>query len=269
MRAFDQSACAAYRKAVKLLAAGLLTLSASPAFADPPAAAVRAGFSKVIFNEDFDSLDVSPDGGGKHRWYNGLWYQPAVARDRFELTDGLLRISTHIKPIGWATGSAITTWPKKPGGSPTLFHYGYFEARMRFKPGQYNWPAFWLLAAHRTELDKDRPKGSWCEIDIYEGGKSTDFQGTLHGWVDGHSVVENKNQHFRLPAGADYTHWNTFGLLWQQGKVTWYFNGIALGSADTPASCNKQKQFMIIGAQKRAGGTSPESVDVDWVRVYR
>lgn len=248
-----------------LLAAVSPPPSTTPA--TPPPAASAAGYKHVVFSDEFDSIDVSPDGSGTHKWFNGLWYLAQVTPDRFQQHDGFITISTHVQPTDRTTASSLTTWAKGKGSS-TLFRYGYFEARIRFQQSPYNWPAFWLLSEKRTEMDKTSPVGKWCELDAFEGGRPGYFQGTAHNWRDGKSA-SNANQHFRLPVSANFGNWNTVGMLWSPGRVSWYFNDVLVGSAPSPRVCDQQQMFLVIGSQKRAGGLSPESVDVDWVRVYR
>lgn len=235
--------------------------------AGPPREAVKAGYTHVIFSDDFSNLDLSPDGGGDHRWYNTLWYRKQVGPKQFQQMDGFVRFTTDVEPRKTVQMTSMTTWPRSQG-KQTLFQYGYFEARMRFQPGPYNWPAFWLLAKDRVGFDYDVGKGEWCEIDIFEGGRPKYFQGTVHHWLDFKSTT-NQNAYFALPPETNLADWNTYGMLWTPKTISWFFNGKLLGAAPTPSICQKQKMFMIIGAQKRSMGPSPEVLDVDWVRVYR
>ncbi|WP_288413878.1 glycoside hydrolase family 16 protein [uncultured Novosphingobium sp.] len=251
----------------------LLGLAVSFAFcaaalADPPQQAIDAGYKNLVFSDDFNTLDMSPDGGGTHRWYNGLWQRGPVNPARFSVQDGVVRLTTDVDPRAIIMTTAITTMPRKQPGTATTFRYGYFEARMRYNPGPFAWPAFWLLSADRPAINDKAGRGHWCEIDIFEGGRPTHYQGTVHDWRDFKSI-SNANQHFLLPPTADLRQWNTYGALWTPSKITWFFNGIALGSAPTPRICQQQQLFLILGAQKRKFGPQPESLDVDWVHAYR
>lgn len=255
-----------------------IAAGATPAPAPVPAPAAAAGYDELVFSDEFSALDLSPDGGGAHRWYNGLWYRAPVDRGNFTIQDGYVRATTNIMPLTVTSMAFLTTWPRKTGPrktgprgkevAPRLFHYGYFEARLRFSPGRFNWPAFWLLSSERTKTGGEGGKGEWCEIDIFEGGRPNIFWGTVHHWKEGRSEA-NANAFMPLPAGADMTQWNIVGALWQPDRVSWYFNGALMGSAPSPKVCDDQKLFLIVGAQKRAYGPLPTSVDVDWVHVYR
>ncbi|CAH0355303.1 glycoside hydrolase family 16 protein [Sphingobium sp. CECT 9361] len=246
--------------------AAIVLWSPSPAQALPPEAR-KAGFSKLVFSDDFSVLDLSPDGGGNHRWFNGLWQRGPVNPKQFELMNGFVRLKTHVEPRRIVMTTALTTMPRTKGSS-TTFRYGYFEARLRFSPGPYAWPAFWLLSEQRPKIDDKAMKSRWCEIDIFEGGRATHFQGTVHDWRDFKST-SNANQHFLLPAPIDKSQWNNYGMLWTPRTISWFFNGRLLGSAPTPVVCKQQSLFIIIGAQKRQNGPAQEVLDVDWVHVYR
>ncbi|WP_336961756.1 glycoside hydrolase family 16 protein [Sphingobium aquiterrae] len=254
--------------AVLALGAGCEAMAAGSVPVSVPAPAAAAGYDDLVFSDEFSALDLSPDGGGTHRWYNGLWYRAPVERGNFTLQDGYVRATTDVLPLTVTSMAFLTTWPRKQGRTPRLFHYGYFEARLRFSPGRFNWPAFWLLSSARTKTGGEGGKGEWCEIDIFEGGRPHIFWGTVHHWK-GDSSKTNDNAFMPLPQGADMTQWNTVGALWQPGRISWYFNGALMGSAPSPKVCDEQALFLIVGAQKRAYGPLPTSVDVDWVHVYR
>jgi beta-glucanase (GH16 family) len=235
-----------------------------------PAPAAAAGYERLVFADEFSDLDLSPDGGGTHRWYNNLWYRAPVAPGNFTIQDGYVRASANVMPQTVTSMAFLTTWPRKPGVKPRLFRYGYFETRLRFSPDRFNWPAFWLLSRDRTRTGGEGGKGEWCEIDIFEGGRPHIFWGTVHHWNGKTNKSQtNDNAFMPLPEGADMTQWNTVGALWQPGRISWYFNGVLMGSAPSPKVCDDQKLFLIVGAQKRAGGPQSTSVDVDWVHVYR
>src|SRR5437868_1795076 len=66
--------CLAVLLLVALLpVAPALTASGMPS---PPDAA--PGY-RLVFNEEFDDLDISPDGAGLHTWYEGVWFRPKHA----------------------------------------------------------------------------------------------------------------------------------------------------------------------------------------------
>jgi hypothetical protein len=250
------------------LLATTLLVCASTAHPEIPDRRSQAGYTKLVFKDNFDRLDISRDGGGRHRWYNGLWYRDPATVGAFKVRKGILTATTDIHPLNTTRMSFLTTWAHKPSGKSRLFRYGYFEARLRFKPGEHNWPAFWLESASRTSFDQDAGDLEWCELDIFEGGWNGRFQGTVHHWKDNKSS-SNDNQHTKLGFGVDQSQWNTYGMLWEPGIITWYFNDEPIIVAASPPICDQSDMFLIIGTQKRKGGTKPESIDVDWVHVFQ
>lgn len=248
-------------------AAALTGTACAKGDAQLPQPVLAAGYEKLVFAEDFSKLDLSPDGGGGHRWFNALWYRPQISAEHFVQEDGYVRFVTQVEPKSHVLMTSITTMPRRPGGTATLFQYGYFEARMRFTPGPYNWPAFWLLAPDLMRFDAKIGKGSWCEIDVFEGGLQGWFQGTVHDWKDFKSTT-NDNYRHRLPLGTKFEDWHTYGALWTKSSISWFFDGKLLASTPTPEVCRQQQMYIIVGAQKRPMGPEPENLDVDWIHVY-
>jgi beta-glucanase (GH16 family) len=112
--------------------------------------------------------------------------------------------------------------------------------------------------------DNDR----WCEIDIFEGGRPHIFWNTVHDWR-GKSSHTNTNYTNPLPKGTQLTEWHTYAALWKPGQISWYFDDKLVATAASPAVCDQQSAFLILSSQRRKNGIAPESLDVDWVHVYR
>lgn len=222
---------------------------------------------KLIFQDDFSELDLSKNGGGEHRWFNSLWYKNQVNANNFEQNDGFLRLKTDIYPLNTVQSTSLTTMSRVRGGSSRLFHYGFFEAKMRFKPGTYNWPAFWLLSRDVINASPNNERSFWCEIDIFEGGSGDLFQGTVHDWRN-YKSISNDNSHRSIYPEIKPEEWHIYGLRWSKNTISWFFDGKLMLSAKTPIICQKQKMFMVLSAQKRVMGINSENLDVDWVRVY-
>lgn len=234
-------------------------------YASPPPQAMKAGFKNLKFKDEFNSLKIN-DG----KWYNGLWYKPESKIENFQIKNGILTIISppSININSKSSSSSLTTFPKNFHGHKSIFHYGYFEARIRFTPSQYNWPAFWLLSDQRPAMGDGNGIGHWCEVDIFEGGQENDFWGTVHDWNNNQST-ENKNQHNHISADVDYRKWNNVGLLWEPGKISWFLNNKLINSINSPSICDQQNAFLIIGSQNRRGNKSETSFDIDWIHVYR
>jgi hypothetical protein len=230
---------------------------------------------RLVFADDFDTLEL---GTGERfasskppRWYEGVWFNPRRP------PPGHFAIANSELSLSWRRGqgqpdSSISTFSSS-GRPYQAWHYGYFEARMKWKPVTGAWPAFWLIPVP--------PAVETGEIDIFEGqGKEPrTFFGTIHRWSGSHEI-ESSSQHnrFPIPAGADFASYHTYGLLWVPGRVTWYFDGLPLHSETTYDIFDKQSYLLILGMQEgvnwKAGdltGVNAQTLTltIDWVRVWQ
>src|SRR5690242_3208594 len=76
-----------------------------PALPPPPQA---AGY-KLVFADDFDSLDLSPNGSGIHTWYQSIWW------DKHIPNRSLIAVSNSVLTLKWRQGqgsfdTTITTF---------------------------------------------------------------------------------------------------------------------------------------------------------------
>ena len=232
---------------------------------------------KLVFHDDFDSLDLSDDGTGLHTWYEGIWFH----RKRAPLTN--IHASESLLQLTWTSGqespdTSITT-ASHDKRHIRSWRYGYFEARMKWDPLNGAWPAFWLIP-EQDELGTNIYRGEKesGEIDIFEGQGDHPhiYYGTIHDWVNNHDYG-NKENYFQVP-DVDYSQYHIYGLLWVPRKVTWYLDGRALHSENTPAIVDKQDFFLVLGMQEGThwkygdltGVTSKKmTLTVDWVRVWQ
>lgn len=236
-----------------------------------------AGYS-LAFHDEFDSLDLSPDGLGDHTWYEGVWFNHKHA----PLSN--ISVSSSILSLAWRRGqqspdTSITTLSRDKRYSHT-WRYGYFEARMRWDVVNGAWPAFWLIplqdATGQAVYGGAKETG---EIDVFEGqgDHPRTFYGTVHDWLNQHDTA-NKNNAFALPSGTDLSQFHTYGLLWTPGKVSWYLDDQLLHSESAPPIMDKQDFFVVIGMQEGANwkygnlsgvSSSVMTMGVDWIRVWQ
>jgi beta-glucanase (GH16 family) len=228
----------------------------------------------LVFSDEFDRLNLSPNGSGAYTWYDGLWWEKPVPAAHVMVANGILtlRWSRGQKP----DATSVTTF-SRDGRHYKGWRYGYFEVRMRWETVPGAWPAIWMLPVQHFQ-DRATHVG---ELDIFEGQGSTSrvFYGTIHEWKQRQDVRNNKPwNHYRLPAGVDLAHFHTYGLLWQPGRVTWYFDDQALFSAATYSIFDEQDYYLILASQEGVNwkygdlqgvGASQIGVQVDWVRVWQ
>ena len=137
------------------------------------------------------------------------------------------------------------------------FTYGLLEARVWLpgvpgNPGEVaNWPSVWTDGQNWPEDG---------ENDIAEG---------LNGQVCAHFHGPE------TPSGvkggcpsANYTNgWHTFAADWESGRITYYYDGVDIGSVTSGVTSAP----MFIVLDNAAGGdrSAPATMKVDYVRVWQ
>lgn len=253
---------------------------------DPPS---QAKGYRLDFNEDFLHFDLSPDGRGDHTWYNGIffshWYPPNSAIERHP---DFITLHCHPQdrgplhtPRGIERAPTDITTISRDFTHYHAWRYGYFEARMRWKPVMGAFPAFWMIpiedAKDRGKQDARKETG---EIDIFEGqgDRPHDFYATLHRWVNGKDVENNSGDNqFFLPSSVDYSDWHTYGLLWTEKKITWYFDNKPIHTERAYPIFGRQMYYLVLSAQVGSWrhpalegmDASDVPLDVQWVRVWQ
>jgi hypothetical protein len=259
--------------AALVLAFGVM--AASPSLTPPPPA---AGY-RLVFNDEFDSLDLSPDASGNHTWYANVWFnhKPRPIQN-ISVSDGIL----HLKWTRDQKSDDTSIETTSPDGR--YFHawrYAYFEARMKWDVVQGAWPAFWLLPIEGPRFEDryaGQPEGG--EFDIFEGqgDRPTTFFGTIHYWVGTKQMALNEHRVYPLPAENNFSQFHVYGMLWEPGKITWFFDGRPLHSEKTYPIFDKQKYFPVLAMQEGVNWTAGNmkgvhsdsmTMDVDWIRVWQ
>ena len=247
---------------------------APAAFKPPPQA---PGYS-LAFDEEFTTPDISSNGSGLYTWYPGVWFFHTPApQSNIVQSPGELQLTWDSSQASPETSVETLSANKLQS---TTFRYGYFEARMKWDVVTGAWPAFWLTPI-QDALGEDYYNGvkEAGEVDVFEGqgAQPNTFTGTVHDWVNNQDYINNNNT-YRLPANTDFSQFHTYGLLWQPGMVTWYYDNQPLMSAPTPAIFDKQDYFMVLGMQEgatweygnRTGVTATQmALSVQWVRVWK
>jgi beta-glucanase (GH16 family) len=232
----------------------------------------------MVFHDEFDTLDLSPNGAGSFNWYAGVWFnhrQTPLAN---------ISVSNSILTLQWTAGqpstdTSITTLSR----DKTRYHawrYGYFEARLRWDVVTGAWPAFWMIPvqdAIGTDIYSGQKESG--EIDIFEGqgDQPNTFFATIHDWVNLKDSA-NLNNVVKLSPSVNMSQFHTYGVLWIPGQMTWYLDGTPIHSEMAPPIFDKQDFFVVLGMQEGANwkagnmtGVSATSMkmDVDWFRVWQ
>jgi beta-glucanase (GH16 family) len=157
---------------------------------------------------------------------------------------------------------------------------GRFEARIRLPVGQGIWPAFWLLGANFDVVDW--PECGEIDIMEYRGQEPDIVHGSLHGpgYYGGSAVTKS----YTLPGESGFhDDFHIFAIEWDASSITWLVDSTAYHTvtrADLPDGGRwvfDHPFFIILNVA--VGGhfvgppdettTFPQTMLVDWVRVYR
>jgi beta-glucanase (GH16 family) len=262
-----------------VILAAITTASTATSPTPPPQA---AGYS-LVFYDNFSNLNLAPDAiTNEYPWYRGIWYESLPSP--FTASNGPSGLQ-----LTWNKGQATYDTTISSCGQSGIhcqaFHYGYFEASIKWDPYVGAWPTFWMIPVqniwHATETG---------ELDIMEGhydaklGPQT--YSTVHDWVieNGVSVdvANNGGQNLvTVPRGTNFAQWHTYGMLWVPGKVTWYFDNVQVLSYPTMPifdASPAQYYYIMLGAQEgvnwQGGNTTGMTANslnmyVQWVKAWQ
>jgi beta-glucanase (GH16 family) len=157
---------------------------------------------------------------------------------------------------------------------------GRFEARIRLPVGQGILPAFLLLGANFDVVDW--PECGEIDIMEYRGQEPDIVHGSLHGpgYYGGSAVTKS----YTLPGESGFhDDFHIFAIEWDASSITWLVDSTAYHTvtrADLPDGGRwvfDHPFFIILNVA--VGGhfvgppdettTFPQTMLVDWVRVYR
>jgi beta-glucanase (GH16 family) len=257
----------------------------TPSTGDSTHATVNPNW-KLVWSDEFDgdsidtskwNFEVNGDGGGN----NELQYY-TDRPENAKVENGHLLI-TAIKedyrgPDGKSrhyTSARMTTKGK------FFWKYGRFEARIKMPKGKGTWPAFWLMP-------EDNVYGGWArsgELDIVEviGQTPNIAYGTIH-YGDSWPHNTHTGDKFTLPSGDLSDDWHVYAVEWEEGQIRWYIDGQLYqtqtkwytNGGNFPAPFDQNFfiifNFAVGGAwpgPPNSSTTFPQTMDVDYVRVYQ
>ena len=156
---------------------------------------------------------------------------------------------------------------------------GRFEARIHLPVGQGIWPAFWLLGTNFTSVGW--PECGEIDIMEYRGQQPNILHGSLHGpGYSGGSAVTGR---FTVPGAGLNADFHVFALEWDSERITWILDDTRYQTV-TPRNLPQGARwvfdhpfFIILNVavggnfvgSPDASTTFPQTMLVDWVRVYR
>jgi beta-glucanase (GH16 family) len=201
---------------------------------------------------------------GELQWYIDANYAPTSTIHPFSVQNGVLTITAAQAPD--AIQPLIDDY-KYTSGLLTTYEtfsqtYGYFEIRADMPEKQGVWPAFWLLPAD----------GSWPpELDVIEttGQEPNKLLMTGHTNETGtHTTVG------ATPYVADTAGFHTYGVLWTEDELVWYYDNTEVARAPTPADMHEPMYMLVDLAVGGMAGTpaddlaTPAQMHIDYVHAY-
>lgn len=253
---------------------------ANPCESTIPCQAVAAGYTHLVFNDDFKNFDLSPDGSGIHRWYQGLdWDKNLPPQSQITTDQDGLTLKWISSQLQVPCETSIQTLALDRSRARTWRH-GYFEFKIKWDPVPGSWPSIWMTSARAHLYPGSEPLG---EIDIFEGQGGDvvpTFYGTIHrstGSRAGVTDATNSNS-VQQVAGTDWRQWHVIGILWRPGVVTWYLDNRPLMTAATFATNENEDLFLVLGSQEGVNwvycnmkGVSARELHlhVQWVHIYQ
>ncbi len=155
-----------------------------------------------------------------------------------------------------------------PSGSSFSFEYGYIQATIEMPAGnaQGMWGSFWMLPTP----DPDAHNGDG-EIDITEviDGQNTDY---VHLHHEGFTTAG----YAYSPGVSLSAGYHTYGVDWEPGQITWYFDGSAVFS-DSGAIVPDTPEYVILSlwddggwpGRTNASTTFPNTMQISSVQVWQ
>lgn len=243
----------------------------------------QASGYRLAFQDNFRALDLSKDQSGNHTWYPNVFFEhnrPPL--ENIEASDSGLSL-TWRSTQGSSDTSIETSSPT--GKYSHAWKYGYFEVRMKWQAVPGAWPALWMIPVESAQgVDFYNGQHDSGEVDIFEGqgDHPSTFYGTIHHWIGGKQVESSGDgpprNAFGLSYRNDFSQYHTYGLLWEPGKMTWFYDDKPLHSEKTYPVFDRRRYMLILamqeGAKWVAGDRSGVSANamtmkVDWVRVWQ
>lgn len=139
------------------------------------------------------------------------------------------------------------------------FSYGYAEARLFLSPEDGNdcgpnWPAFWINAEN-PEQDG--------EIDVMECLSRNQVSWHYHH-TNGTTGGSPRAWYGTMPETGG---WHTFGVLWQAGRLDFYYDDVHVGRATQDVT--GARHYLIVNLAASGSVITEETLSVDYVRVWQ
>ena len=236
---------------------------------------------KLTFSDEFNTRSISATGEGttwadmRSQWVmsdgkaevgfgHSSFVDPSSGYDPFKVEGGALTITAtgDVTPSGWQgsmESGLITTegnWSQKQG---------YFEMRADLSDAPHAWDAFWMLPVQ--QVNPGTPD-AWQELDVVEhyGENDKGVYSHIHTTDPQNGVPwqENRQVYSEL---ANEDGYHTYGVLWEDDKLSFYVDGEFKGSQATPSDYSNP-QYLIANLATQDGAVGGEQMKIDYIRAY-
>jgi hypothetical protein len=273
----------------------------------PPAPAIAAGFTHLVFEDDFttsDTIAPTQNAASGYKWYwsfditSTTPWTVRTAATAASVSDagpgtnaspagGILTVSGPGQPNdalitvpGWSLNKGDATLPATGDGN---WSHAYFEAYIQARidgnsstSSSSGWPAFWSWSVQGLRNfgfgSSSLTTASYSEIDFYE------TYGTIFGNQPGNWTATMHQWPANVASDGHTQHtdngWHTYGCLWVStgpgtGQVKFYYDGDQVDA--TIDSGTGQTQFSLESLSQFIvlGSGNGWDMNVDWVRVWQ
>jgi beta-glucanase (GH16 family) len=243
-------------------------VSAQAALFPPPgyALAMEDRFDGRRLNLDLWSTSLKVFGRWGDRYHNDS-YLNYLSDEDVLLENGLLRLRAEHRSVEGDNPPGVYDYSAGMVSTHDRFsfRYGYIEIRAKFPGGKGAWPCFWLM-----------PQGHhWPpEFDIaeYYAGRRLMHLGLCYGDFPEINWDSGGNDDVDFEG-----KWNTYGLLWTEGRALWIQNGVVKREVVGPYVPSIPMYVILSnGVSSRIGPSGepdaatvfPNFFEVDYVRVW-
>lgn len=245
----------------------------------------------LIWADEFnqDSPIPNPDnwgydlGYGEYGWGNDEWQFYTNDQRNVKVQDGNLVITAVWDSLAYPQGPGKRNGSVKSARINTKnkfsFKYGKVQASIKIPTDIGMWPAFWMLGKNHDTVGWPQ-----CgEIDIMEASPflhdNRTTMSTVHWWNDvtGSHTYEGNHLQLSEPLSNDY---HIYEVEWDEQRIIGKIDGIIyFVKVIDPATMDEfLREFFLIfnvavggslGGTPDASTSWPQSMYVDWVRVYQ
>lgn len=265
---------------------------------------------ELVFNDDFNSINTTFWNVKDYYDANDQSNSHIMLANNVNIVNNMLEITTKSQALTCPTNYQNTpqnnpNYPQPSGncnkinynftsgfiGSKNfVFHYGYYEAKIKMDYAKGHWPSFFLLG-RGSEVDIFEMVGNSSGIifknqydysgnqsyaAVYSPNKMNQYYMTTN--VHGTPLTSGSNDGIESPHYFpinDYTQWHTYGLEFLPDRISWYVDGVMIRQLKNVPGFDPSVPFEVIfgsgvSDQANQGTNIPNAkMTIDYLRYYK